>query len=86
MADLVTALNLVLCLAIVIVGYLAYKKSGNPSPLYVALAFLLFGISHAVTLSGMAEQLSAVLVAIRILAYATVLFAVYTMIGAKKKK
>jgi len=84
--DLLTILNFVLCLAIAIVGYAAYKRDRNVLPLYIGLAFFIFALSHLITLAGMAEEFSGVQMVIRILAYFTVLFAVYRRSDVKKKK
>lgn len=39
-------LNLVLCITILILGFLGYKRNKNQVPLYISIAFGLFGISH----------------------------------------
>ena len=81
--ELGTLVNLILCISIVIVGYLAYLKKSDIVLAYLALAYVLFGISHIIALFGIEEQTSIPMVVIRILGYSMVLFAVYT---ASKKK
>jgi hypothetical protein len=75
--DPIYTLNLVLCIAIVGFGYLGYKKKEDKVPLYIGIAFGLFGISHLATLLGLKETLTDVLIIIRTLAYLTVVFALY---------
>jgi hypothetical protein len=75
--DPITAVNLVLSVIILVLGYWGYKKSSDNVPLYVGTAFGLFGISHLTTLLGLAQSLVSVLIIIRMLAYLIVIFAVY---------
>ncbi|MGB8217686.1 MAG: hypothetical protein WCE94_10340 [Candidatus Methanoperedens sp.] len=75
--DPITAVNLVLSVIILVLGYLGYKKSNYNVSLYVGIAFGLFGVSHLATLLGLTESLVSVLIIIRTLAYLTVIFAVY---------
>lgn len=67
--------NLLLCIAIVILGYLCYRKSGENLPLFIGAAFGLFGISHIATLAGLASALELPLILIRTLAYVLVIVA-----------
>lgn len=77
--DPITAVNLVLSVIILVLGYLSFNKCKDKVPLYVGVAFGLFGISHLATLLGLAQSLVSVLIAIRTLAYLTVMYAVYTI-------
>jgi uncharacterized membrane protein (UPF0136 family) len=74
--DPITAVNLVLSVIILVLGYWGYKKSNDNVSLYVGIAFGLFGVSHLATLLGLAS-LVRVLIIIRTLAYLIVIFAVY---------
>ncbi len=67
--------NLVLCVIIVILGVVIYRKSHESLPLYVAAAFGLFGVSHAATLLGFRVPLTIPLIIIRTLAYLLVIYA-----------
>ena len=69
--------NLVLCIIILVFGCLGYKKSGDKLPLYIGVAFGLFGVSHLVTLLGLKEALTVFLIVIRTIAYLMVAFALY---------
>jgi len=75
--DVITSVNLVLCVLIIIAGYLAYRKDGGAAWLYIALAFSLFALSHVVTLAGAADALYDPMVVIRALGYLLVLFAIF---------
>jgi len=84
MVDLITAMNLVLCVVIVALGCITYRKSKNNIPLYVGVGFGLFGISHAINLLGIQGMTDGILL-IRTLGYLTVVFALLRF-GTEKKK
>ncbi len=70
--------NLVLCIIIVILGILCWKKTEEILPLYIAAAFGLFGVSHAATLAGLADGLVVtLLIVLRALAYLLVVYALF---------
>jgi len=75
--DTITMVNLLLCIIIVILGYWGYRKSGNSVPLYIGIAFGLFGLSHLATLLGLKSTLETPLIIIRTLAYLIVIFTLY---------
>ena len=77
--DPITAVNLVLSVIVLVLGYWGYKKSNDKVPLYVGVAFGLFGVSHIATLLGFKQSLESVLIIIRTLAYLIVIYAVYTV-------
>ncbi|MGD2072188.1 MAG: hypothetical protein PVG65_01710 [Candidatus Thorarchaeota archaeon] len=70
--------NFVLCIIILILGILAYLKKEEHIPLYIAIAFGLFDISHLATILGFKETLEVLLIGIRIIAYLLVILAVHT--------
>jgi len=72
--DPISLTNLVLCVIILVLGILGYKNSGDKSPLYIGIAFGLFGVSHLLTLIGLKEALTTFLIVIRTLAYLLVAF------------
>ena len=75
--DPIIFVNLILCIIIVIMGYLSYHKSRNHLPLYVATAFGLFGISHAAILLGLKNILTLPLIIDRTLAYVLIIVALF---------
>jgi hypothetical protein len=82
--DPIWTINLILCIIILIFGILARKKAKSPFPLYIGLAFGLFGLSHLANILGLKTSLSTVMIVVRILAYLLVTFAVYKMAFGKK--
>ena len=83
--DPIYTVNLALCVIIFILGCWGYKKQKDAMPLYIGIAFGLFGISHLVTLFDMADDLTNVLIVIRVLAYLIVIFALYMFVMKKTK-
>jgi len=81
--DPMYVVNLVLCIIILALGCWGYKKTGDKVPLYVGIAFGLFGVSHLVTLLGLKEAVETVLIVIRTLAYLIVVFALYKVIARR---
>jgi hypothetical protein len=83
--DPIYTVNLALCIIIFILGCWGYKKQKDAMPLYIAIAFGLFGISHLVKLFDIASDLANVLIVIRVLAYLIVIFALYMFVRKKVK-
>jgi cellulose synthase/poly-beta-1,6-N-acetylglucosamine synthase-like glycosyltransferase len=73
--DPILSVNLVLCIIIVVLGILLYRKSHSTFPLFIAAAFGLFGISHAATLLGFIASFTIFLILIQALAYLLVIYA-----------
>ncbi len=82
--DTITFINLVLCIVILVFGIIGWQRSKNLVPLYIAIAFGLFGLSHLATLLSLNTSLSALLIVIRLLAYLLVTYTVYLMAFRKK--
>ena len=75
--DTITLVNLILCVIIVIFGSVGFKKAKDKWPLFIAISFGLFGISHLLTLLGLHDALTGFLIAIRTVAYLLVIYTVY---------
>ena len=75
--DPITILNLVLCVVILFFGLAGWRRTQKEVPLYVGIAFGLFGLSHLATILGLKQSLEAVLIVVRTLAYLLVAFGVY---------
>lgn len=85
--DPIYLVNLILCIIIFVFGLIGYQRSKSVFPLYIAIAFGLFGLSHLCTILGLKASLEVPLIVIRLLAYLIVVFAVYkSAFGGKKKK
>lgn len=78
--DPISIVNLVLCIAIVVLGLLGYRRKNSTVALYIGIAFALFGISHLVTLLGYRDLLEPGLIWIRTLAYMIIGFALMTIL------
>ena len=75
--DVISLVNLILCVVIVVFGCVGFRKARNVWPLYIAISFGLFGLSHLLTLVGLKEALEGFLIAIRTIAYLLVIYTVY---------
>ena len=75
--------NLTLCVIILFLGFFGYRKTGNPVPLYIGMAFGLFGVSHLATILSLKNDLEALLIVIRTVAYLVVVFALYTILNRR---
>ena len=82
--DTTTAVNLVLCIAIVAIGFMAWQRTSSGVILLVAAAFGLFGLSHLATLFGLTDDLNTPLIIIRVSAYVLVTLAVLLEASHKK--
>jgi PAS domain S-box-containing protein len=70
--DPVSLINLSFCIAVVILSGWWCRKTGSRTPLFVGLAFGLFGISHFLILTNLNKTFEQIQIAIRIAAYAIV--------------
>jgi len=84
--DPVVLVNFILCVVIVVMGVWEYIRSKSRVELYLGSAFGLFGVSHLLTLLGLAAGLTLPLIIIRLLAYLIVIYALYIAIAKKKEK
>ena len=82
--DPIREVNLVLCVIIFILGYLGFRKKKDPVPLYIGIAFGLFGVSHLLTILGYKDALTTFLITIRTIAYLMVVLALYNVVKKKK--
>ena len=73
----IIVLNLVLCIIVLILGFLSYSRNRNQVPLYLSIAFGLFGISHLMELFRGRGNLECVLIVVRLAAYVLVIVALY---------
>ncbi|MDD2689345.1 MAG: hypothetical protein PHT41_04265 [Candidatus Omnitrophica bacterium] len=73
----VNLINLSLCIVVLVLGYMSYKKNKNKIAIYISVAFGLFGFSHLMTLFEFGTDLESILIIIRILAYLLVIVALY---------
>jgi hypothetical protein len=82
--NVLSVVNLVLCVVIVIFGLMGWRRSKKVFPLYIGIAFGLFGLSHLATILGQAAQLEVPLIIVRTAAYLIVVYALYkTAVGSR---
>jgi uncharacterized membrane protein (UPF0136 family) len=82
--DTITFINLVMCIIILVFGIMGYQRSKNLVPLYIGIAFGLFGFSHISTMLGLKDSLNTLLIFVRLGAYLLVTYATYLMVFRKK--
>ena len=75
--DPIYVINLVLCVIILIFGLIGWRRSDSTFPIYIGIAFGLFGLSHLATILGLKATLEIPLIVLRTLAYLVVVFIVY---------
>jgi hypothetical protein len=81
--DTITLVNLILCVIIVVLGCVGFKRTKDKWPLYIAITFGLFGLSHLLTLLGFKDTLEVFLICIRTVAYLLVIYTVYLVVFRK---
>jgi hypothetical protein len=67
--DYITIINLILSLAILVLGIKRFMQSGVKAFIFIGLGFLLFGVSHLAVLMNWAGDMKTVLSAVRIGGY-----------------
>lgn len=82
----VPIVNFLLCAVILIMGIVENTRSKTHLPLYVGLAFGLFGITHLLTILNLAASLSLLIIIIRLSAYILVIYSLYLLITRNKNK
>jgi len=76
-------LYLVFCFVVCGFGIWVYGKKKDSVPLYIGIAFGLFGIDRLIVLLGLASGLGILGIVLRIVAYLLVLFALYKALVKK---
>jgi len=75
--DPAVVVNLLLCIVILVLGYLVYRKRNSISALFIGVAFGMFGLSHLNTLLGLTLFPEVTFVLLRICGYLFVFAALY---------
>jgi len=78
--DLVLLVNLFLCVVILLLGYLVFRKRGTTSVLLIGIAFGVFGLSHLNALFDPALFPDVTFVLLRICGYIFVAAALYLLL------
>jgi hypothetical protein len=75
--DTTTIVNLILCVIVVALAIVAYTSKKSRIAMYIGVTFALYGVSHIMTLIGLAQSLSDLLIIIRTLGYLIIIYALY---------
>ncbi len=75
--DPIYLVNLFLAVTIVVIGYMSYRLNKNKIPLYIAIGFLGFAVSHLAFILGFHDAAENYLIVVRILAYIVILLGLY---------
>ncbi|MDD1699873.1 MAG: hypothetical protein LUQ04_03650 [Methanoregula sp.] len=75
--DPIVLVNLILCAAILLLGYFVYRKRESIGALFIGIAFGMFGLSHLNTLLGLTLFPEVTFVLLRICGYLFVAAALY---------
>lgn len=78
--DPITLINLAFCVGIVIISIWWHRKAKSVTPLYIGIAFGLFGLSHAAVLLDMRITLEDVLIVVRVSAYILVFVGLFFVV------
>jgi len=81
--DVANAVNMVLCLMILVIGCLDYARTKAKTPFHIGVAFGLFAVSHVIVLFGVQGSFTATITLIRVFAYLIVLFSLWDMRSKK---
>lgn len=76
----INIVNTSLCAIILVLGCWAFKKKKDNVPLFIGVAFGLFGVSHLINILDLAEIFEIFIIMLRVLAYLIVIFALYRSI------
>jgi len=77
--DPITMINLVFCIGIVLISIWWHRKARSRTPLYIGLAFGLFGISHTAVLLDLKSSSEVLLIVVRGAAYVLVFIGLFFM-------
>ncbi|BAI60426.1 putative histidine kinase [Methanocella paludicola SANAE] len=75
--DPIYLVNLFLAVIIVAIGFASYRLNKNRIPLYIAIGFLGFAVSHLAFILGFRAEAENYLIVVRILAYIVILLGLY---------
>jgi hypothetical protein len=70
--DPIILTNTIACFVIFILGIVGYTRSKEAWILFIGIAFVLFGVTHLLTLLDLQEALATSILAIRIVGYLVV--------------
>mgnify|MGYP001126138157 CR=1 FL=1 len=78
--DLIVLTNLVLSITVVAISIWGYRRIGKPTPLYFGMAYVLFALSHFLTLIGLSHLHADALILMRTAGYILVAVGLFAII------
>jgi hypothetical protein len=79
--DPTVSINLLLCIIILVLGYLVYRKHEKISALLIGIAFGMFGLSHLSVLMGLTIIPEMTYILLRVCAYILVAAALWLLLS-----
>jgi len=76
-ADPVLIVNFLLCLVILVMGFIIYRRKENFSAFMIGIAFGMFGLSHFTQLAGITSVPDVTFILIRVCGYILVIAALW---------
>ncbi len=73
----INLMNLVFCVIILILAFWIYFKTKDTIPLYIGVAFLLFGSSHLAVLMTIERTYSTFFLIVRTVGYLAIIYALF---------
>ncbi|WP_424359367.1 sensor histidine kinase [Methanocella sp. MCL-LM] len=70
-------LNILISIALIIVGYMVYKSNKNQVALYIAIGFAFYFVSNALSILGFREGLETIHIAARTIGFLAILLGLY---------
>jgi hypothetical protein len=77
--DMVTILNIVICVLILVTGAVVYYRTKNKTPFHIGVAFGLFAVGNLIKFFGAQASFVSAIILINVFGYLIVLFALYEM-------
>jgi len=78
--------TLILSIVICIISLLAYRENRSRMPLFVGIGFAILGLSYLITIISSTQSITSLVLVIRMCAFVTVLYAVYTNLGEARNQ
>jgi PAS domain S-box-containing protein len=79
--DLVDVFSALLSMIICVICLLAFRENRSRMPLYTGIGFAIFGFSYLLALFDTSPEMNNLVLLIRMFAFITVIFAIYTNLG-----
>jgi len=77
--EVMSTVNMVLCIMILAVGCIVYARTKNKVPFHIGVAFGLFAVTHVIAMFGVQCSFVTTVMLIKVFAYLIVLFSLREM-------